>query len=54
MDPRVEAACDFVEGSGRRATIDRLADAGGLGRNVTRQQEQFPYRELFRNVIVVL
>ena len=30
MGPKVQAACDFVEGSGRRAIIGRLADAGAL------------------------
>jgi carbamate kinase len=30
MGPKVEAACDFVERSGRRATIGRLADAEAL------------------------
>jgi acetylglutamate kinase len=30
MGPKVQAACDFVEGGGRRAIIGRLADAGAL------------------------
>ena len=30
MGPKVQAACDFVEGGGRRAIIGRLADDGAL------------------------
>jgi carbamate kinase len=34
MDPKVEATCRFVEVTGNRAMIGRLADAGDLVRGI--------------------